>query len=372
MINEKRLVYQFIQLLETDSPSKREAPVRDLLKEYFGSRGLEVIEDRAGEKIGGDAGNLLIRIAGTVPGPPILFAAHMDTVEPGIGVKTLIDAEGRISSQGDTILGGDDKAGIGAMLEAYEVIKEQNIPHPPLEFLFTVCEEHGLLGVKNFDLGTLKAPMGYVLDAGGRPGAIVIRSPAINVFEYIARGKTAHAGISPEKGINAIQAAGMALAKMPNGRIDKETTCSIGLINGGTARNIVPDYCLITGEARSFSLSGLQDITANLVNTFQREVEKYGAQAEVKAELLYPEIRLDTNCVAVETAVKAIESIGLNPELISTGGGSDASIINSAIPCVNLGVGMEQVHTCDEYITISSLVQVTKIILAIIRQSKNL
>ena len=367
MINENRLVEQFIRLLETDSPSRQEAPVRDLLTEFFQSRGLEVYEDRAGDKIGGNAGNLLVRIPGSAIGPTLLFAAHMDTVQPGIGVKAKIDADGCIRSQGDTILGSDDKAGIAAMLEAYNVLTEQNIPHPPIEYLFTVCEEQGLLGIKQFDLEELKSQSGYVLDGGNAPGTIVIRSPAINVFEYIAKGKAAHAGINPEAGINAIQAMGAALAKMPNGRIDEETTCSIGIINGGAARNIVPDYCMAMGEARSLTSSGLQAITSKLVSVFKQEVEKYGAQAEVRVEKLYSEVHLDSDSEVVERAVRAIKSLNLNPNLIATGGGSDASIINKAIPCVNLGVGMEQVHTCEEYIAISSLVQTTGIILAIIK-----
>lgn len=369
MINEDRLIRQFIKLVETGSPSKQEGPVRDLLRKAFENRGLTVHEDQAGQQISGNAGNLLVRIPGSIHKPALLFSAHMDTVQPGTGVKARVDVDGYIRSQGATILGSDDKAGIAAMLEAYDVLKERGIPHPPFEFLFTVCEEQGLLGIKHFHLETLQARWGYVLDAGNQPGSIVIRSPAINVFEYIVRGKSAHAGMNPETGVNAIQAAGAALAKMPNGRIDAETTCSVGLIRGGTARNIVPDYCLINGEARSLSRFGLQTITEQLAGIFKQEVESFGAQAEVLIEQLYPEICLDPHCEAVAMAIQAIKSIGLTPELVSTGGGSDASIINSVIPCVNLGVGMEQVHTCDECIAISSLVQVTRIILAIIKQA---
>jgi len=369
MVNEDRLIKGFIQLVETDSLSKQEGPVKDLLKEYFLNRGLEALEDRTGESINGNAGNLLIKIPGNMPGPVILFSTHMDTVQPGLGIKARVDKDMCIRSRGDTILGSDDKAGIAAMLEAYEVIKEQGIPHPPLEFLFTVCEEHGLTGIKHFQLESLQAKYGYVLDGGGRPGTIVIRSPAINVFKYIVRGKSAHAGISPESGVNAIQAAGAALAKMPGGRIDEETTCSVGLINGGTARNIVPDYCQIEGEARSLSDQGLQAITAELIGVFKQEVEKYGARAEVQVEFLYPAVNLAPDCEAVLRAERAMEAVGLVSELIATGGGSDASIINNAIPCVNLGVGMERVHTCDEYIAVSSLLQVTQIILAILRQN---
>ncbi|MDR1159492.1 MAG: M20/M25/M40 family metallo-hydrolase [Syntrophomonadaceae bacterium] len=370
IINESRVVNLFLRLAEIASPSRREGALRDYLRTSLEKRGLRVTEDQAGAMIEGDSGNLLVEIPGTVAGPALLFSAHMDTVQPGVGVKARVGADGIIRSAGDTILGGDDKIGLAALLEAYDVLKEEKIPHPPIEFLFTVCEEQGLLGAKNFDFRRSKAKMGYVLDAGDDPGAIVLCSPALNAFEYKVYGKAAHAGINPETGLNAVKIAAAAIAKMPDGRIDHETTCSIGLISGGTARNIVPEKCVVIGEARSISGVKLAELTERLIRTFTEEVEKMGAAAETKVEQLYPEISLEPNEPAVQLAVHAVNHLGLTPKLISTGGGSDASILNAAgIPCVNLGVGMKDVHTCGEFFSVASLKEITEIVLAIIKMS---
>lgn len=368
MINESRLINSFIAMAQIPSVSGREGKMRDYLRDQLHERGLQVKEDEAGIALQGEAGNLWVKIPASVEAETILFAAHMDTVGPGEGIQAIIE-DGFIKSQGNTILGSDDKAAIAAILEALDVIRENGLPHGPLELLFTVGEEQGLQGAKQFDFTSLKATMAYVLDAGGDPGVIVIQSPCQNEIEYQVYGKPAHAGINPEKGINAIQATALALSRMPCGRIDKETTCNLGIIQGGTARNIVADYCHIKGEARSLSRSRLDQITQTLKSTFMEEVQQQGARAEVEVKFLYPEIQLSPEDRVVKTAVQAIESIGLQPRLESTGGGSDASIIHGhGIPCVNLGIGMSNVHSCDEYIKISHLKKDTEIILAIINE----
>ncbi len=369
MINRERLINSFIAMVETDSVSGREGKMRDLLVLEFARRGMQAEEDNTGELLQGEAGNLLIKIPGSIDGPVVLFSAHMDTVEPGEGIKAVIE-DGIIKSQGKTILGSDDKAALAALLEALDVIIENDIPHPPIELLITVSEEQGLKGSKSFDFSKLEAEIGYVLDAGGSPGNIIIQSPCQNEIEYKVYGKPAHAGMNPEDGINAIQAAAMALSKMPCGRIDKDTTCNLGIIEGGTARNIVADYCHIKGEARSLNRTSLERITDQLRDTFIKEVQARGAAAEMEVKFLYPEIQLDTEAEAVQIAIRAAESIGLTPELVSTGGGSDASNINgSGIPCANLGIGMTDVHTCDEYIKISDLEKDAELVLAILREA---
>lgn len=370
MVNEERLVQLFIQLVETDSISGREGKVRDFLKQYFSQRGLQVEEDNAGEILQGSSGNLLVKITGTVDKPPLLFAAHMDTVEPGEGVKAVVGNDRIIRSQGDTVLGADDKSAIAAMLEAVEIIRERQWPHPPLEFLFTVSEEQGLMGSKLFDFTRLQSKIAYVLDDNNDPGTIVIKSPCQNEIEYIVQGQAAHAGMNPEDGVNAIHLAAMALAKMPCGRIDEETTCNFGIIEGGWARNIVAAECRIHGEARSHSREKLNHITNSLQNTFINEIERLGGQAEVKIDLLYPEIALQPEEEVVQRAQRAIRKLGLEPTLAATGGGSDASVINGAgIRCANLGVGMKNVHTTEEYIAIDDLVMDVRLILAIIEES---
>lgn len=370
MVNEKRLVQFFIQLVETDSVSGREEKVSDFLRQYFNQRGLPVEEDNAGEILQGSSGNLLIKIAGTINKLPLLFAAHMDTVKPGEGIKAVVGDDRIIRSQGDTILGSDDKSAIAAILEVVAIIQERQLPHPPLEFLFTVSEEKGLMGAKLFDFSRLQSKIAYVLDDSNDPGTIVIESPCQNEIEYIVRGRAAHAGMHPEEGINAIHLAAMALAKMPCGRIDEETTCNFGIIEGGLARNIVAPECHIRGEARSRSREKLESITSSLRDSFINEIEKLGGKAEVKIDFLYPEIALQPEEEVVQRALRAARKLGLKPTLAATGGGSDASVINGAgIRCANLGVGMRNVHTTDEYISIDDLVMDVRLILAIIEES---
>lgn len=370
MVNEKRLLAGFIRMVETDSISGQEAGMRELLQGEFEKLGLQAHEDGAAALLGGDCGNLLVRMPGNPDLLPLLFSAHMDTVVPGCGIKAVLDDEGFIRSSGDTILGSDDKAAVAALLEVCQLLQENKLEHPPLELLFTVSEEQGLKGAKVFDFKQVQAKTAYVLDAGGEPGVIIIKSPCQNEIEYKAYGKAAHAGISPENGINAIHLLAQALAVMPCGRIDAETTCNFGSIEGGSARNIVADFCRVKGEVRSLSRAKLDRLTAELKGSFCSEVEKRGGKAEVAVNFLYPEIRLEENEAVVELAVKAARNIGLQPQLLSTGGGSDASIINSqGIRCANLGVGMQAVHTCDEHISFRDLVNVARWVLAIIQAS---
>jgi tripeptide aminopeptidase len=370
MVNEERLVQLFIQLVEKDSVSGQEENISNFLKQYFNQRGLQIEEDNAGEILQGTSGNLLVRIAGTVDKPPLLFAAHMDTVQPGEGIKAVVGADRIIRSQGDTILGSDDKSAIAAILEAVEIVQERQLPHPPLEFLFTVSEEQGLMGAKQFDFSRMQSKIAYVLDDNNDPGTIVIQSPCQNEIEYMIQGRAAHAGMNPEEGINAIHLASMALAKMPCGRIDEETTCNFGIIEGGLARNIVAPECHIRGEARSRSREKLDSITNSLKDTFITEIEKLGGQAEVKIDFLYSEIALQPEEEVVQRVLRAARKLGLEPTLAATGGGSDASVINGAgIRCANLGVGMRNVHTTDEYISIDDLVMDVRLILAIIEES---
>lgn len=370
MINHDRLVQRFIQLAEISSVSRQEGNLRDFLKKEYHDRGLDVYEDETGKLVGGNCGNLLIRIPGDTRFPALLLGAHLDTVTPGMGVKPVIGEDGIIRSAGDTILGSDDKAGIAAIMEACDVIRENNLSHPPIEILFTVGEEQGLDGSKHFDYSLLQARYGYVLDGGGDPGTIIVQSPCQNEIEYIVYGRAAHAGINPEAGLNAIQVAAKALSAMPCGRIDEETTCNFGIIEGGQARNIVASTCRIKGEARSLKREKLDALTNRLIDTFNAVIRECGATPEVNVVFLYPETSMDLNERVVSIAIDAAKSIGLNPSTEKTGGGSDASIITGhGIRCANLGTGMSNVHTTDEYIKISDLENNARLVLAIIQQA---
>ncbi len=373
LINRDRLMKNFLEMIAISSVSGQEAAFRKDLQRRFGQLGYTGVEDDAGTKLNGNCGNLLFRLPGTVERPPLLFATHMDTVIPGQyikGVLAEIDGHMVIHSAGETILGGDDKAGVAALLEAVQVIQEKRLDHPPLEILFTVSEEQGLLGIKNFDFTSIQAPIGYVLDSGGDPGTIVVKSPCQNEIEYRVRGIAAHAGMNPEEGRNAIQIMGRALAHMPCGRIDPETTCNFGIIEGGLARNIVAPFCRVKGEARSLNRAKLNQLTDELREVFTKEVTALGGQAEVDIVLLYPEATLAVDEEVVNLAARAAVNIGLSSKLESTGGGSDASIINGAgIRCANLGIGMQKVHTVDEYIRVEDLISDAAWIVSIIQEA---
>lgn len=369
MINEKRLLDTFIELTALDSESGTEAAVRDHLIARLKEQAESWEEDGAAADLNGNSGNLLVRLPGTAPGPPLLFSCHMDTVKPGRGIKAVMDAERVIRSNGDTILGGDDKAGIAAILEAAAVLREQQLPHPPLELLFTVSEEQGLLGSRYFDLGKLQARLAYVLDSNGVPGSIVVKSPSQYEMNYYVTGKAAHAGMHPELGLNAIQVMAQALAQMPCGRIDEESTCNFGIIEGGQARNIVAAQCHVQGEARSLKPEKLETLTDELTRIFMAAVTAAGAEGRVERILLYSAVEHDSEAAVVKLAAQAASALGLTVSLERTGGGSDASIINQRVPCLNLGIGMSAVHTVDECIRLDDIISVTRWLLEIIRRA---
>ncbi len=357
MINEERVLKEFIELVRIDSPTMHERAVADVLLRKLADLGLEVFEDNAGEALHTDTGNIIGRLAGNVNSlPTVVFCAHMDTVEPGRGVQPVVK-DGVVYSAGDTILGSDDKAGIVAILELLRVLQEQKLPHGDIEVVFTVAEEVGLKGVQNLDFGLLKAKMGFVLDCSGSAGTIITRAPAQYRIVATVFGKAAHAGISPEEGINAILVASKAIAKMELGRIDEETTANIGIIEGGKATNIIPDMVNIEGETRSINPAKLEAQTALMCRILEETAAEHNARVKISKEFLYPALQLTANDQVVQVAMTAARALNLEPQLVSTGGGSDANIFNDAgIPTANLGIGMCKVHSTDEYIPVRDLV----------------
>jgi tripeptide aminopeptidase len=277
---------------------------------------------------------------------------------------------GVFRSEGSTILGGDDKAGIAAIIEVLEMLNQQSVPHGDLEVLFTVGEERGLLGSKNFDYGRFRSKFGYVLDSSGKPGAMIIAAPTQNVLDVIIRGRAAHAGIEPELGINAIQVAGQALARLRLGRIDAETTANMGVIQGGKATNIIPDSCFIQGEVRSLNRAKMDSLTSEIVTEFTRVADAAGARSEVRITLQYPDFYLDKDLLALRIAAGAAGKAGLKVSYETSGGGSDANNINAEeMVAVNLGIGMSQVHTTDEWLLLSDLAADVRWLWEIVKQA---
>lgn len=367
MVNEKRLVESFMELVRIDSISREERDLADFLIEKLEDLGLEVIVDQAGEKAKSNCGNIVARFKGNIKEvTPIMFSAHMDTVVPGKNIDPLLKGE-KILSSGKTILGADDKAAIAALLEALHIIKEKNILHGDIEILFTICEEIGLKGAKNLDISSLNARMAFVLDSGGPVGEIISAAPSQNSLKIIIHGKSAHAGSNPEEGINAIQVAGFALSRMKLGRIDEETTTNIGIISGGKATNIIPDEVILEGEVRSRNEEKLEKYTKILKQVVEDTAQEFKAKAEVIINREFYCYNLSTDDRIVKIAMKAAKDMGLEPLLRPSGGGSDANVFNKkGFPSVDLAIGMEKVHTVDEYILVKNLKNTVEYILSII------
>ncbi|SDD97327.1 M20/M25/M40 family metallo-hydrolase [Sporomusa acidovorans] len=368
MINRKRILDEFYELVQIKCSTRAERQVADVIKQKLVNLHTEVTEDDTGGKIGGNCGNVIAFLPGTAAGAPgILFTAHLDCVEPCGNIQPVLK-DGIITSAGDTILGSDDKSGVVAILEVLRVIKEQNIPHGNIQVVFTVAEEGGLNGSKNIDPSLLKADFGYALDSSGSPGEIVNMAPGQNQLEIIVHGKKAHAGVAPEEGINAIVLAGKALAGIRDGRIDQETTANIGIIEGGTATNIVPDKVKIVAEARSRNMEKLTAQTEHMRQVFEETVKASGGRAEVSISKKYDAYVLPETAPVVQLARQAAESIGLTPVIKATGGGSDANFFNSyGVPTVVLGTGMSKVHTTDEFIKEEDLYNICAFTLAIVK-----
>ena len=367
MVNKKRLVESFMELVKISSISMEEKNLADFLIEKLEDLGLEVRVDQAGEKVKSNSGNIIARLRGNMKkAVPIMFSAHMDTVIPGKNIKPVCDGE-KVVSRGKTILGADDKAAIAALLEAMHIIKENNMPCGDIEIVFSICEEIGLKGAKNLDISSLNARMAFVLDCGGRVGEIISAAPSQNSLEIIVYGKSSHAGSNPEEGINAIQVAGFALSRMQLGRIDEETTANIGIISGGKATNIVPDEVILEGEVRSRNEEKLEKYTKKLKQIAEATAREFKAKAKVRINKEYSCYNLSADSQVVKIAMKAAKNLGLEPILRSSGGGSDANVFNKkGFPAVDLAIGMEKVHTVDEYILVKNLKMTAEYILSII------
>jgi tripeptide aminopeptidase len=373
MIAKDRLVNEFMELVRVDSVTKHEQEISRVLKQKFEALGLQISEDDAAAKTGHGAGNLFAiweAEGAAAAAPTIFFTCHMDTVTPGIGIKPQLDADGYIRSDGTTILGADDKAGISAIFEAIRVVKEQSIPHGRIQFVITVGEESGLLGARALDASKLEAKFGYALDSNGAIGDIAVAAPTQAKVTIKMYGRSAHAGVNPEDGISAIQVAAKAIARMPLGRIDNETTANIGRFEGGGATNIVCDFVKLDAEARSIVQHKLDNQIEAMRKAVESAAEEFGARGELESEIIYPAYQYDDEDSVVQLAKKAIVAIGRTPRTFHSGGGSDANIFNGlGIPTVNLAVGYEHIHTTKEQIKVEDLVKTTELVVEIMKQA---
>jgi tripeptide aminopeptidase len=376
MINAKRLKGFFLDLVKIDSISREEKDVAAYIKTHLEALGMVVVMDDTGEKIGGNCGNLFVRIQGPKAGQvePLLLCTHMDTVVPGKGVKP-VEENGIIHSSGDTILGADDKSGVAAMLELCHVIKENNLPCGEIELLFTVAEEIGLMGARHFDTSILKSKRAYFLDTESI-SSIGVGAPSAYRMTYRIFGNEAHAGLEPEKGLSAILVAAKAIQAMPLGRIDQETTANIGSIEGGTATNIVPKLVTIRAEARSHNPDKLESQVEAMRKAFDHAAETTTVKVnnhilkgriEETRSLEYHGFRIPESSATYQLAFKAGVELGLKMEPEVSGGGSDANIFNAkGIESVLLGTGMQEPHTVRECIRFDDVLSCAKLLVSMV------
>lgn len=372
MINQDRVIAQFIELVSIDSETKYERQIADFLKSKFESLGLDVVEDDSQAITGHGAGNLIATLKSSeeVTAEPFLFTCHMDTVTPGLGIKPIIGEDGWIRSDGTTILGSDDKAGVAALLEVIQVLQENNLPHGQIQFVITAGEESGLMGARALDAKHLDAKFGFAIDSNGEVGSICVGAPTQARIEIEIFGKSAHAGVNPEDGISAIQVAGKAISRMKLGRIDEETTANIGKFEGGGQTNIVPDYVKLYAEARSISQDKVNKQIAEMKEAVESACHDHHARGEFHSHIIYPAFHFSGNEDVVLLAKKAANQLGLSGETFLSGGGSDANIFNGlGIPTVNLAVGYEDIHTTKERIKSEDIIKVAQFALEIINQT---
>lgn len=367
LINRERTVDLFLELVQIDSVSKEERKLADRIIGLAASLNLDIREDGTAEKIGGDAGNLIISVPGDEGQAAILLSAHLDRVEPGRGIKPVIKGE-YIESSGDTILGADDLIGVTAIMEAVRIIKENQLEHRPTKIIFSVAEEIGLLGAKNLEPEELKGlKYGFVLDGDGKIGTIINQGPGQIRYNMEIRGRAAHAGMEPERGINAIKMASAIISRLKTGRIDEETTANIGVIRGGMATNIVPDLVELEGEVRSHSQDKITAYQEEMMEIIEGVSRKYQADASCEFERLYDGFAISPGDGIIKFIEEVNRVIGVESFFMKSGGGSDANIFNAmGLPTLNLGVGMENVHSREERVKIDNLELMVFLVLKIL------
>jgi tripeptide aminopeptidase len=295
----------------------------------------------------------------------------MDRVEnPGVIVPRVLESENKIVSSGDTILAADDISGVVAILDGIRRVKESGEPHGTVEVVFSVAEEVGLLGARYLDPSALTSKMGYILDSGGPLGTLVNRAPTQYTFLIKIHGKSSHAGMAPEKGLNAINVGAQALMGIKEGRLSPVSTSNFGIICGGKATNIVCNYLEIKGEARSHEERELKEYLAEVDKVFYGTAKERGAKVEIDYTLEYEAFYVKEDEDVISLAYEILEQLGMTPQVLSGGGGNDGNYFNKyGIKSIGLAVGYDKVHTEEEEQSISELIKCGEVVAEIIRRA---
>nr|WP_320011540.1 M20/M25/M40 family metallo-hydrolase [uncultured Desulfobulbus sp.] len=377
-VNRERLAANFTELCEIDSPSRKERRMLTRLQEIFTELGArEILEDDSASKTGSDCGNLIVRFDGELNLEPIFFSCHMDTVQPAEGVKVKRVGD-LFTSAGETILGSDDKSGLAGCIEALRMVREQNIAVRPLELVITTCEEIGLIGAKALDPSLVLAKEGYALDSTGF-AKVVTHAPALNRITITLQGVAAHAGLHPEWGVNALVLAGQALAKVPTGRIDGETTANFGTIQGGAASNIVPEKVVIEAEVRSHSMEKLASVTQEIEQVFRETVSawsdptgsaKGAPTVDVEVRQDFTAMKLGQDDAVLKRIAAAAKAVGIELSYEKAGGGSDANIFNGhGLATAIVATGMTNVHSTNEQVELQDMVDLSRLLVALLTET---
>lgn len=371
-MNEQRLLETFFDLVKLPCPSGHEAQAAAYCKEALEACGCTVEIDDAGEKIGSDTGNLYAVLPGTAPGS-LIMTAHLDCVQPCEGVNPRVE-DGVIRSDGTTILGGDDKAGVASILEAVRTLVEEGGSYPTVKVIFSVQEEVGCCGAREFNAGTFEAgePC-YVFDGEGDVGLVCLAAPFHYTFEAHFTGKASHAGVAPEDGISAINAAAAAIEKMRSagalGAVGEYCASNIGTISGGSANNVVAPDCTLTGECRAIDEDAVERVRASMDDAMHEAALELGATVEVVWNLEYKGFRLSEDAPAVALFNRAARRAGLEPSTVLSAGGTDANMyVNLGVEPVVVSTGMANFHSVDEYLKLEDLNNTARIAIALARE----
>ena len=366
-MSDERLLATFLDLVRFSSPSGFEGVTAKYCERELVHAGCRVWYDDAASATGSDTGNLIAELAGTAPGV-LALSAHLDVVEPCRGIEPVITG-GIVQSAGATILGADDRSGLAAAIETVRRLAESDVPHPTVRIIFSVQEEVGLHGAKQFRAADVACDLCLVLDAEGAPGGIVAGAPTHYTFTAEFRGRAAHAGVAPEQGISAIRMAADAISSMELGRLDTRTTANVGSIKGGRATNVIAARCDLTGECRSLDRDRVESVRSAMDDALRASAEKFGGAVDIAWNLEYEGFEVPEDGAAVELVSASIRDVGAEPSTYRTGGGSDANVLAAlGIPTLALACGMKGVHGTDEQIAVADLESITHICEAVARR----
>lgn len=355
-IEHSQLVHTFLDLVALRSPAYHEGPAAAYVRSFLDDLGVEWSEDDAGTRIPAGCGNITARIPATCAGTPIFMCSHLDTVALEDDVVPVITEDGRITNERAAILGGDNKAAVAVMLEIIRELAAGDTPHAGVEVVFTPCEEVGLVGAKHYDVSQLTGRFGFVFDHANDIGKVVGEAPTQMSMRVTFRGQASHSGIAPEQGRSAIRAAAEAIIALPHGRIDDRTTANIGLIEGGSAVNIVPERCTLRGEFRSLDHDRVAELSRAAIDSINAIAAAHEVDVDIDAYEEYHAYAFRESSPVIKHACAALEAAGYASTLVPCGGGSDANVFNLAgVACVNMCNGMRLIHTSDEYIEIADL-----------------